>query len=319
VTTEAQRKFQTYLFFLRHFGRAIRQGRDDSSLDHLLQAVCAEQEILLDGVATHDLTPPLGERIRKLLFNAWNSETVARMNSVFDLEVRFITNQWKPVQTYYALYFLLAAIHELHAPGHRPSHEQTLRFATDSVAQRFPSPWCCAYDFDVKTCHRFPWPNLATAASGWNLANHPDPYAYMGHFYRTTGLEKRYEKWREHGKGKKHRPGHPKAGRRILIADVRAGSISFWDVLWRMRKWVNYKEAEAVLAGQESLDYVEEFDDLLNEILAASSAVLERFLCELLGAQVMNSFYGTYLHAVGGKADCYALSVRRDLFCGPPS
>jgi hypothetical protein len=84
LSEEAHKKFQTYVFFLRHFERLIRQGRP----------------------ATHALTSAREAVIRKLLFNAWNSEMAARINSLFAPEVRVIMSQWKPTQTYYALYFI---------------------------------------------------------------------------------------------------------------------------------------------------------------------------------------------------------------------
>src|SRR5690348_14253247 len=114
MSEEAARKFRTYLFFLRHFDRAIRQGRADDTQAALVNALVSEQNALLNAIVPPAISPATTVAIRKMLFNAWNSETVARVNSLFDLDVRAITNQWKPIQTYYALYFLLAAVHEVH-------------------------------------------------------------------------------------------------------------------------------------------------------------------------------------------------------------
>ncbi len=317
MAQDARKKFQTYLFFLRHFDRLIRAGRDDTSPERLITVLVEEQHPLLAEVATKTLTQAETDRVRKLLFNAWNSEVAARLNSVFDPEVRVITNQWKPVQTYYALYFLLAAIHELEAPDHKHGHELTLRFATNSIRDRVPQPWRCWYDFDNKTCHEFPWAAPPPVQSGWNLANQPEPRVFVVHFYRTTGEEKRYERWLDHGKGKKHKQG-PRAGKRILQKDIKAGTISFWDVLWRMRKWVNYKEAQALLEGQERPDHVEEFDESLNSILTASAAVLEHILYGLLGDELISGMYRAYLDFARGRVDCAALATRRDVICGLP-
>jgi hypothetical protein len=220
---------------------------------------------------------------------------------------------------YYALYFLLAAVHEVSSPGHKQGHELTLRFATNSISQRFPRPWRCYHDFDAGKCHRFDWEAPPPVASGWNLANHDDANVFIVHFYRTTGGEKRYERWLEHGKGKKHKAGHAKAGKAIRIKDTSGGTVGFWDVLWRMRKWVNYKEAQALLEGQDFAPYVEEFDDRLNSILTASAAVVEHLLYALLGDQQMNEMYAGYLDATEGKVDCTALKLRRDMICGIPS
>jgi hypothetical protein len=48
---------------------------------------------------------------------------------------------------------------------------------------------------------------------------------FVANFDRTTGREKRHERWLEHGKGKKHKKGHPKEGKAIRIGDVTGGSI----------------------------------------------------------------------------------------------
>ncbi len=318
MSDEAVKKFQTYLFFPRHFDWLVREGRDDNTVEHLVSALTDEQHALLATLQPQALTPARLSILRKMLFNAWNSETVARINSLFAVDVRAITNQWKPVQVYYALYFLLAGVHELLAPGHKQGHEVTLRFATNSISYLFPPPWRCYYDFDSGQCHRFAWQTAPPVSSGWNLANHNDANTFVVHFYRTSGMEKRYERWLEHGKRKKHKAGHAKAGKAIRIKDINGGTIGFWDVLWRMRKWVNYKEAQALLEGQAFQPHVEEFDSRLNSILTASAAVVEQVLYTLVGDAVMTELYDSYLGVTAGKVDCSALQVRRDILCGVP-
>jgi len=286
-------------------------------MNHLVNALLTEQQPLLAGVGQVALTPARRDTIRRMLFNAWNSETVARMNSLFDPAVRAVTNQWKPVQTYYAIYFLLNAIHEIQSPNHQQTHEATLRYTTMTIRQWFPAPWHCAYDFDGKQCHAFAWQQLPTVHSGWNLSNHNEPAVFVGHFFRTTGREKQEEKWMTHGKGKIHTNG-PRTGKRFLRREMRGGTIAFWDVLWRIRKWVNYKEAQALLEGQDYPDHVEEFDSRLNSILTTSSAVLEHLLYRLLGDQTLTSMYASYLQVTNGIVTCPELILRRDLICGLP-
>ncbi len=216
VDSEANKKFRTYLFFLRHFDKLVRHERDDSGLEQLLGVIVAEQRPLLTGMAQRTLSTADLDVLRKMLFNAWNSETVARINSLFAPEVRLITNQWKPIQTYYAVYFLLATVHTIFHPSRRHSHEATLRFA-HGMRERFPVPWSCLHDYDARTFLGFPWSELPQVPSGWNLSN-MDPHTFVAHFYRTTGQGKRHERWLEHGKGKKHPRSHPTRGRRFASA-----------------------------------------------------------------------------------------------------
>jgi hypothetical protein len=299
---DARRSFQTYLFFLRHFDLAIRSRRDDSSEQRLLSAVVREQEPLLVNLRGRILTPELREQIRKLLFNAWNSEVVAGMNSLFDESVRFITNQWKPIQTYYALYFHLVAIHSIFEPRHRNKHEATLHFATNSICDKLPRPWNCRYDFDHDLCVGFPWPKAPQVVSGWNLANQK-PSVYLVHFYRTSGKEKLAERWRER-KGQKHPKQHLRAGKRIQKQDIQVGALSIWDALWRIRKWANYKEADSLLEGQKAMrqEYINEFDYTLNSLLNTSAAVLEHFLKAIVGSNEMRGYCDHYLKLIGNTS-----------------
>lgn len=319
MADDSIQKFQTFLLFLRHFYDLVLAERDDSSEEKLILALLREQAALLRTPAPRSLSPDLCLTVRKRLFNAWNSETVARMNSNFDVEVRVITNQWKPVQAYYALYFLLAAVHEIHQPGRRHAHETTLRFATSTIGQKLPKPWCCQYDFDNGQCVAFPWANLPHVMPGWNISRYTPAEDFVANLLRTTGEEKQRERWREHYKGKHKRnpAGHARAGKLVRTSDMQVGVISFWDVLWRLRKWVNYKEAEAMLEGQD-LEGAHEFDAALNSILTTSATVLENLLNSLLGSARMNEMYDCFLTTVGGKVDLSHLKLRRDLICGVP-
>ena len=223
------------------------------------------------------------------------------------------------MQTYYALYFLLAAIHEIFQPRRRHAHETMLQFATSTVGGKLPRPWRCQYDFDHARCLDFPWATLPQVIPGWNLSRFTAPDVFVAHLLRTTGEEKQRERWREHykGKGKRNPTGHPRAGKPVRTSDVRVGIVSFWDVLWRLRKWVNYKEAEAMLEGQD-IEGAHEFDAVLNSILTTSATVLENLLNCALGASLLNEMYHCFLTTVGEKVDLSHLKLRRDLICGVP-
>ncbi|HUO03751.1 MAG TPA: hypothetical protein VMU16_01015 [Candidatus Binataceae bacterium] len=310
-TDGAKQRFQTYLFFLRHLDILIRMGRNSSLSSALISSIISEQKPLLRAEKKRHLGQSEQSSIKKLLFNAWNSETVARMNSRFDSDVRFITNQWKPIQTYYAIYFLLAAIHLVFDSKRRDQHSVTLQFATNSISGKLVRPWCCRYNFETRECFGFPWHTPPRLSAGWNLANQ-EPYAFLANFYRTTGSLKRHDKWSEQ-KGRRHPPPHPRAGRRIQQSDVPGGYISIWNALGRMRKWVNYKEAAALLEGQRlmSQPHIDEFDEALNSILTGSAAVLECYLSVLVESE-MRAFYQEYRQMMGQFA-CSEFLERYDV------
>lgn len=81
--SDARQKFQTYLFFLRHFDRFVRHGRNDQSTEHLIAQLITEQQPLLAGIQAHTLTAARRDALRKMLFNAWNSrcDRTARLHA----------------------------------------------------------------------------------------------------------------------------------------------------------------------------------------------------------------------------------------------
>ncbi len=94
--------------------------------------------------------------------------------------------------------------------------------------------------------------------------------------------------------------------------------VAFWDVLWRMRKWVNYKEAQALLEGQRFEPHIEEFDGTLNALLTTSATVVKHLLCALLGTDQMTEFYDDYVRVIQGKVDYSELTLRRGILTGVP-
>ncbi len=103
---DAATEFQSYLFFLRHFCELIWAGRaPDREPSHLIQCLVENQTPLVAHLTEIPPSEAQTRELRKYMFTAWNSEAVARLSAVFDSDVRQFTNQWKPVQSYYAIYF----------------------------------------------------------------------------------------------------------------------------------------------------------------------------------------------------------------------
>ena len=95
-------------------------------------------------------------------------------------------------------------------------------------------------------------------------------------------------------------------------------SISFWDIVWRFRRWSNYLEARALLEGQDE-GLANEFDSSMNLVLMCSMAMLERVLSKHLGNAFMEQAYDDYLATIGEKVASGNLTkhliLRRDLIC----
>ena len=153
--------------------------------------------------------------------------------------------------------------------------------------------------------------------SGWNLSNNP-PYFHVANFFRKTAQEIQKEKWLADYKGNRKRriPEGPRRGRMYRVADVPVGFVSFFDVLWRYRKWANYKEAQALIEGQQYDPHIDEFDVAFGEIVETTSAALEHVLCIRLGADILRGMYDEYLNLVRGKIDCSSVERRLNILCG---
>src|ERR1039457_1516778 len=164
---EARKGFTTYLLFLTHFSNILR--RKGETYSTIIRKLFREQEQYLRTVELLVLDDQKSKRLRKMLFNAWNSGMVARLNSSLDRELLTVTNQWKPTQAYYALYFLLTPLRMVKAQGGFDrgvgTHESTLTFATNNLCSSLPMPWRCTYEVELREWQRFPSPPTSRAKS----------------------------------------------------------------------------------------------------------------------------------------------------------
>ncbi len=311
----ARQRFDTYRLFLFHLAEIFReQGQTETEI---LTQLFQQQKQYLGNARPSPLSEENRKRIEKLLYNAWNSELVARLNSSFDQSLRTVTNHWKPIQAYYAMYFLLTPIHKVKMEREfdraLDTHARTLRFATNSLCANLPKPWRCRYHVEEHAWREFPQRPESRAKSGWNLSRNIGSYEHFAQFLRTTGKHKRTETWLK-TKSQKPRPGEKRQKKKNIIL----GYVSFWDAVWRFRRWANYLEARALLEGQEE-GLAIEFDSSMNLVLMCSMAVLERVLSAHLGNEFMRRAYDGYLKTIGDKVSegevTKHLIVRRDLIC----
>lgn len=301
--------------FLFHFENILReQGQTEAAI---LTQLFQQQKQYLNNAKPSLLNDQQRYRIQKLLYNAWNSELVARLNSSFDRSLRTVTNHWKPIQAYYAMYFLLTPIRKVKMAGEfdrgLDTHAGTLKFATNSLYADLPKPWRCRFDVEAHTWPEFPQRPKSRSKSGWNLSRNIDSYEHFAQFLRTTGKHKREQKWLTK-KSQKPPPGKKRERKK----DIVLGHVSFWDAVWRFRRWANYLEARALLEGQEEGVAVE-FDSSMNLVLMCSMAALERVLSAHLGREFMRGAYDEYLTTIGKKISegelTHHLTLRRDLIC----
>jgi hypothetical protein len=314
--TEGSRNhFRTYYMFLFHFEKILKKsGQNEAAI--ITQLFKEQKQYLV--TSSHPLLSSQNRyRVQKHLYNAWNSELVARLNSSFDRSLRTVTNHWKPIQAYYALYFLLTFIQKVKVEGEFDrtveTHARTLKFATNSLCANLPKPWRCRYYVEEHDWREFPINPESCVKSGWNLSRDIDSYQHFAQFLRTTGNHKRNETWQKR-KSEKPKTGDKRPRKKSIVL----GYVSFWDIVWRFRRWANYLEARALLEGQEE-SLANEFDSSMNLVLMCSMAMLERVLSTHLGNDFMREAYDDYLTTIGEKVAKGHLTkhliLRRDLVC----
>jgi hypothetical protein len=312
--SEPRKEFQSYLFFLRHFCQLV--GGTPASTDgrrEVLTRLLDEQKDHLRSSTSIRPPTPVAFGLRKYLFTAWNAEALSRLSTIFEPEVRQFTNQWKPVQCYYAIYFQLVAL-QLRATGKISAHHAgTLKFATQSALDWLPAPWNLWFDYSSGG-NNFPATTKFHAGPGWNLSNN-DPHVHLANFYRRTAQRNQLEKWRSKLKKERLKEG-PRRGKRYRVADVKTGRVSIFDVLWRFRCWANYQAADVIIEGADTLAYAAEFDESFNHIVDATSILCEAALCRFLGRDRMNALYQEYVGLVGATLDASQIRLRRELICG---
>lgn len=318
MSDDAAIEFRSYLFFLRHFCILIHQGRaEPDNYDLLSLAISADQAPLIAHLHQRQLGDADVREVRKYLFTAWNSEAVARLSALLDADVRQFTNQWKPVQSYYAIYFHLVTMHFVVNGKVLKRHEPTLRWATQTILHWFPNPWFLRLDYESGTLHNFPRGTAMWAEGGWNLRNN-EPYFHVANFFRRSAQRNQREDWREHYKKNKKRriQSGPRKGRMYRVADVPVAPISIFDVLWRFRRWANYLEADTIIEGGEYQPHALEFDGCFNEIMETTATIFENVLCRYLGRHVLHALYKEFLALAHGRLDTSAVERRRDIICG---
>jgi Recombinase len=79
------------------------------------------------------------------------------------------------------------------------------------------------------------------------------------------------------GRGKRVEAG-PRAGRIYTIADVKVDPISFFNVLWRFRRWANYLDADTIIEGGDYVPHAVEFDSSFSEIVEAMALTIAQTL-----------------------------------------
>ncbi|MFH1769636.1 MAG: hypothetical protein ABH833_03145, partial [Parcubacteria group bacterium] len=224
------------------------------------------------------------ERIKKLLFNAWNTELLLNLPSQFSKDFKKFSNHWSPVQSYYAVYLALRAFIVAKHPEAKGDHATTLKFVAINLIRDqalFPTPWNVLKHKDtyintsnikVETVNALENPQWNDASKLWG--------SYLM-FVGTTHnrlCQEQCEKWKkEHpninGTTRKKLP----PGKKQEIFEWQR-PVSFFDCLYRLRIRSNYKDADIFLLGAQE-DEVQEYFESLCKLTNKLLFCIEHYLC----------------------------------------
>lgn len=84
--------------------------------------------------------------IKRFLFLGWNTECLVKINDTLpDVELLRVNNQWKPIQVYYSIYSLCEATHYAITTQKLESHFNCLKAISEYLSKKSFYPW--SYSF----------------------------------------------------------------------------------------------------------------------------------------------------------------------------
>jgi hypothetical protein len=231
-----------------------------------------------------------------------------RLSALLDADIRQFTNQWKPVQSYDAIYFHLVTLHFVVNGKVLKRNEPTLRWATQTILGWFPLPLALRLDYTNGTLHNFP------------AGEPPQQRAVLprGECLPRSAQRNQRKDCREHYRRNKKRQltAGPRRVGCTVVADVPGDPVPIFDVLWHFRRWANYLEADTIIEGGEAQPDAIEFDECFNDIMKTTATTLESILCRYLGRGALHALYQEFIALAHGRLDTAAVERRRDVSCG---
>lgn len=240
------------------------------------------------------------EEIKKLLFNAWNSEIVLALPSSISPEFVKYANHWSPVQAYYAVYLAIQAFFRsvrLESPPN--NHAKSLRTISEYVTRQnlFPPYWnvCCSGAptlAEVKHVN-LPANEKIEMISCLSSPRFEEFWSWYAMLLRTTRERQFKRKLADSGsrfktkKGTRRKRFTPTQKARVL-ADLHATTV--FDFVYRFRLRSNYEDADAFILGTTSNTDASEFNEALRHFTATTLFIIELQVVSRIGTQTMGEF-----------------------------
>jgi len=242
------------------------------------------------------------ERIKGLLFNAWNSEMLLNLPKYLSVDFVKFSNHWSPVQSYYAIYLSLRSLMVAKNMQTHGDHTATLKDCVSNLIsgqKLIPHPWnivATTNGYENVGCEALPEINSQEDPSLFSK-NIDKLKASACMFVRTTRdrmIEEQVRVWKVSNplNSAKKRLKLPAGKRNEISIAVRSASI--FDALYRLRLRSNYKDADMFLLGSDSTQ-AQIYLDALTKITDKTLMMLELYISQSMGKSVFKEAGREYL------------------------
>lgn len=241
------------------------------------------------------------KRIRKLLFNSWNSEALLNLPRFLNEDFIKFSNHWSPVQSYYGLYLATRALIVARGIEAAGTHDATLKICAHNFSDQkiFPEPW------NYICCENGTYEYLPAGFIEQVINSQENPYFFRKdrdrlinnykQFLKTTRdriIDEKCEDWKSKNPTMTGPRKKLPSGKRSEI-DSLTRNISFLDCFYRLRTRSNYKDVDIFILGsgiQDSKNYL----DALCNITDKTLFILESYILKSIGTKPMKEIVNQY-------------------------
>ncbi len=273
-----------------------------SGLSHLIDLLHPSYQSITTSLKEIEVRPGIDvSKIRKLLFNSWNSEALLNLPKFLDEDFIKFSNHWSPVQSYYAQYLATRALIVGRAMDAGGTHETTLNICAHNFTDQkiFPEPWnyICGTGPSYK--------NLPDDLVESDINSQENPYFFRRErdklvcnyrqFLKTTRermVEEKADEWKSRNPTTAGVRTRLPGGKRAEI-DSSTRRVSFLDCFYRLRTRSNYKDVDIFILGSNAQDSVSYLNALCN-ITDKTLFVLESHIARSIGLEDMKNLVQQY-------------------------
>jgi hypothetical protein len=271
-TSDSEKAFETYRYYLhsicechRRYGRWTDFGN----------GVLAKTRVL-QGLKSPDFA-----WVGRFLKIAWNTEFLISAGTR-DAELARFSNQWTPIQCYYAAYGGAEAAGYALDGQRADGHEKALRKVTDYFIKAGVSPWNYAF--------RGP---LGRGGDSVAPANFP-PGLVVPHNFRRAGVRP-YEMVAKCLKAEhRHRIDDQWKRGRDRKFNFDPGPTGLLHFLYRLRIRSNYRDIDAFISGAPDAS-IRSFGDSIRQITFYALLYLEIIVLRKIGKRALLGLIDTYV------------------------